>query len=74
MKHSLPGLRPAPKPLPRKLTYDDAMEIANQRLSVLAMELARAGAVTLREDFGFSVEMTDAWMQKMLARAQGQRE
>lgn len=46
----------------------------DQRLGVLAQELAYAGAQVLREQFGFSEEQATAWVDAMLKQAKANRE
>jgi hypothetical protein len=46
----------------------------NKRMAVLATELAMAGAQVLQEDFGFNEQMTNTWIQKMVARAEANRD
>lgn len=45
-----------------------------QRLSNLAIELTLAGGQVLREDFGFDENQVNLWLDKMLIRAQKNRE
>lgn len=43
-------------------------------LSRLVMELQVAGAEVLRDEFGFSQEQVSEWVEKVLARAEANRE
>jgi hypothetical protein len=45
-----------------------------QRLSNLALEIALTGAQVLREDFDFDENQANQWLDKMLARAQQNRD
>lgn len=46
----------------------------DDRLAILAVELGLAGAQVLQEDFGFTTQMTAAWLDKMLDKAKANRE
>lgn len=49
-------------------------QVKDNRLAVLAQELAIAGSETLRDHFGFTQEQVNDWLGKTLERAKRNRE